>query len=112
MNKPQMKRLAVLNIAQSLEEAADDNLDALLALSVAYTVAKRAFTADELDPDPAVIAVGLQAQALGCKSLAQWLMAISEVAGIQYNNMGVALLDRVEREMDALGLIIPDTMIR
>jgi len=107
---PQMKRLTTFQIANNIEAAADDNLDALLELAQAFTMAKRNFTGEENDPDPDVLLMGLQAQALSCRTLGLWLIALADVAGIKYHNEGTALLERTQREMDAVGVVIPDVL--
>jgi len=109
--KPQMKRLQYLGIAKSLEEALDDSYDAFDAMCDAYIIANQNFEAKENDVDPACIVLGLQAQALGCRTLAEWLESLAQVTDYRYFVRGQEIMSKINRKMDGLGLVIPDTVV-
>lgn len=106
----QMTRLASVQIANSLSDALDASVDAFDAMVDAYGMAVRNFNARENDVDPSCIAVGLQAQALGIKTLVQWLSAISTVVGNRYSDGAANVYQQIELRMERLGLVIPDIM--
>jgi len=109
--KPQMKRLQYLGIAKSLEEALEDSFDAFDSMRDAYIIANQSFERKSDDIDPAVMAVGLQAQALGCMTLSCWLSAVSTVTNFRFHQVGEKYADLVRRAMDDIGIVIPDTMV-
>lgn len=108
----QMKRFTYLAIARALCDALEANQDALQALRDAYKLALKDFRERENDVDPGTIALGIQAQALGIRTLAQWLDAVSAVTTISYSAISKDALLDLEREMNGMGLVIPDVMLQ
>jgi len=107
----QMKRLQQLAVARCLEEALEDSWDCFDLLKDAYTIANQAFQKEYNDIDPACIAAGLQAQALGTITLCKWLYAISEVTQTRFYTLAGEYEKRIKGSMESLGIVIPDTML-
>lgn len=106
----QMTRRDKLRIAALLEDSLNANLDALDTMLEAYQIAHSAFTYTENDVDPATLALGVQAQALGVRTIAIWLQSISQETSVRYHNLGVGALARTQQLMDSYGIVIPDVM--
>lgn len=106
----QMRRTCDKLIAEDLLMALEFEWDALQSLTAAYKRAKDNFTWDVDQPDPATIALGVQAMALGVRTLCTWLQAIAEVTGAKYHNEAVSYLVDLDRTMLSIGLVIPDVM--
>lgn len=105
-----MQRRALTDIANDLQEALDSSYDAFQEMLSAYTIARKVFTATENDPDPDTIAIGLQAQALGIRTLAMWLGELANETSIAYAERAQEVLNKTHRNMDILGIVIPDVM--
>ena len=106
----QMRRMIDTNIAEALCDALEASEDCLNALSDAYVMARKAFHFNENEPDPDTIVLALQAQALGTRTLGQWLIAIATVTSAKYATKGERACLDVNTKMEQLGLVIPDIM--
>lgn len=107
----QMTRLQYLQCAESLLDALDASNDALDAMLDAHRLAFNSFRGRQNDIDPVTIAMGIQAQALGIKTLADWLEALSTVTAAKYGQRGRAIWDQVQAKMDEHGIVLPDIML-
>lgn len=105
-----MKRLFLIRLAEDLMDAQESEIDALDALISAYKVAREHFTASENDPDPTTIALGVQACALGIRTLSNWLDAMSTITSYKYLNRGREVYDRAQSLLDSVGIAMPDVM--
>ncbi len=108
--KTQTQRRVLNEIADELTLALDYSYDAFTAMVAAYNLARGVFQARESDPDPNTIALGLQAQALGIRTLATWLGEISTETHVGIGNNARRVLENTTSTMLGLGVVIPDIM--
>jgi len=104
----QMQRKTGYEVADWLLQAAHAEHLTLQSMVNAYKAARGSFTFSENEPDPETIALGLQACALGVRTLCQWLTAVSDITEDRYHNHGVTLWSDTDTIMQGLGLVIPD----
>lgn len=107
----QMTRMQYLTIAESLLDAIESSRDALLAMFDAHKLAYNTFRGNENDVDPITIAIGIQAQAIGIATIAEWLDAISTVTSAKYRVRGREAWEATQRDLEAHGIVMPDIMI-
>jgi len=103
----QMQRRELELAGHDLIDAIDASYDVLQVLIQLHNRSKLGFIGQELQPDPTSTLLAVQAQGLGILTLAKWLMELGKEAGIKFYNVGQEHLDRLAREFDALGVILP-----
>lgn len=106
----QMRRMIDTHIAESLCDALEASQDCFQALADAYVMARKAFKFGENEPNPDTIVLAVQAQAMGTRTLAQWLQAIATITGTKYAIAGEHAIEKLEGQMEQLGLVIPDIL--
>src|SRR5690348_11268719 len=99
------QRQVISRIAQDISEAAYDSYDVLQWLLSAYRLANDTFSRKENDPDPATIFLGVQAQALGVRTLCDWLYAVATEVGLKYKTQADDLMARMDKAMMEHGLV-------
>jgi len=105
--QPQMQRRELELAGHDLIDAIDASYDVLQVLIQLHNRSKLGFIGQELQPDPTSTQLAVQAQALGIMTLAKWLIELGEVAGVKFYNVGMEHLERLHRELDTIGVILP-----
>lgn len=104
----QMQRKTLELIGQDLIDASEAQRENLEFLLSAYKLANSSFSQRENDPDPSTILMGIQASALGVKTLADWLMVLGEEVGLKYYKAGKDIWTWCITTMDFYGIVLPD----
>jgi hypothetical protein len=103
----QMQRRELELAAEDLVDALDSSWDTFQVIATMFDRAKVTFIQHEYQPDPESICVALQAQALAVITLAKWCKEVGSVLSVKYYNAGESMLDKLTRELDKRGVILP-----
>jgi hypothetical protein len=106
----QMQRRALLLIAEDLSDAGQAQKENVECLLSAYRIASTEFSHQINDPDPATILLGVQASALGIKTISNWLMMLGEEMSLKYYRQGKELWEWCQTTLDHYGIVMPDQM--
>jgi hypothetical protein len=101
-----MQRRELELVAEDIVDALDSSWDTFQVMLQVYRRASQKFLAEDLQPDPSTILIGLQAQAYGVMVLAKWSMELGRELGIKYHNIGTSMADKLSSELDAIGVTL------
>lgn len=104
----QTKRGSQLFVVQCISNARRAEHEVVDSLMAAYWMANKEFTGEENDIDPATVLLGLQGAALGLKALCGWLAEGADVTFPRYADDAREELIWLRRQLDALGVVLPD----